>query len=135
MADVGCGTRDYWSRVPHFESLLSLISSEVEDVGRGIATLLAALKPASLRAGACSPKCKQSRLLLDSRYPDSSPEFNDDAHYSKTSKRGTGISRSTIYLRIAQGTFPKPVSLGERAVGWLEAEVNSGYNDELKRPQ
>ncbi len=38
-------------------------------------------------------------------------------------KRSTGLSRSTIYLRIAQGTVPKPVSLGGRAVGWLEAEV------------
>lgn len=38
-------------------------------------------------------------------------------------KRSTGLSRSTIYLRIAQGTFPKPVNLGGRAVGWLEAEV------------
>jgi prophage regulatory protein len=35
----------------------------------------------------------------------------------------TGLSRSTIYLRVAQGTFPKPVSLGGRAVGWVEAEV------------
>lgn len=35
----------------------------------------------------------------------------------------TGLSRSTIYLRVAQGTFPKSVSLGGRAVGWLEAEV------------
>ena len=35
----------------------------------------------------------------------------------------TGLSRSTIYLRIAEGTFPKPVSLGGRAVGWLEAEI------------
>jgi prophage regulatory protein len=38
-------------------------------------------------------------------------------------KRSTGLSRSTIYLRISQGTFPKPVSLGGRAVGWLEAEI------------
>lgn len=35
----------------------------------------------------------------------------------------TELSRSTIYLRIAQGTFPKPVNLGGRAVGWLEAEI------------
>ena len=35
----------------------------------------------------------------------------------------TGLSRSTIYLRIAEGTFPKPVNLGGRAVGWLESEV------------
>ena len=38
-------------------------------------------------------------------------------------KTNTGLSRSTIYLRIAQGAFPKPVSLGGRAVGWLESEV------------
>ena len=38
-------------------------------------------------------------------------------------KRSTGLARSTIYFRIAQGTFPKPVSLGARAVGWLETEV------------
>ena len=35
----------------------------------------------------------------------------------------TGYSRSTIYLRIAQGLWPKPVSLGARAVGWPAGEV------------
>jgi prophage regulatory protein len=35
----------------------------------------------------------------------------------------TGLSRSTIYLRVAQGVFPKPVSLGARAVGWPASEV------------
>jgi prophage regulatory protein len=35
----------------------------------------------------------------------------------------TGLSRSTIYLRISDGSFPKPVSLGARAVGWPEHEV------------
>jgi prophage regulatory protein len=38
-------------------------------------------------------------------------------------KASTGLSRSTIYLRVAEGTFPRPVSLGGRAVGWLEAEI------------
>ena len=37
----------------------------------------------------------------------------------------TGLSRSTIYLRIAQGVFPKPVSLGGRAVGWPASEVSA----------
>jgi prophage regulatory protein len=37
----------------------------------------------------------------------------------------TGLSRSTIYLRVSQGVFPKPVSLGGRAVGWVEAEIQS----------
>lgn len=35
----------------------------------------------------------------------------------------TGLTRSTVYKYIAEGTFPKPVSLGERCVGWLESEV------------
>ena len=38
-------------------------------------------------------------------------------------KTTTGLSRSTIYLRVAEGSFPKPVGLGGRAVGWLEAEI------------
>jgi prophage regulatory protein len=38
-------------------------------------------------------------------------------------KSTTGLSRSTIYLRIAQGVFTHPVSLGARAVGWPAHEV------------
>ena len=37
----------------------------------------------------------------------------------------TGLSRSTIYLRIAQGVFTHPVSLGARAVGWPAHEVTA----------
>lgn len=36
----------------------------------------------------------------------------------------TGLARSTIYKYISEGTFPKPVSLGERCVGWVESEVH-----------
>ena len=38
-------------------------------------------------------------------------------------KAESGLSRSTIYQRIADGLFPKPVSLGARAVGWPSDEV------------
>lgn len=38
-------------------------------------------------------------------------------------KAATGLSRSTIYLRIAQRVFTHPVSLGARAVGWPAQEV------------
>ena len=37
----------------------------------------------------------------------------------------TGYSRSTIYLRISQGLWPRPVSLGARAVGWPAMEVDA----------
>ncbi|WP_460089834.1 helix-turn-helix transcriptional regulator [Pseudomonas sp. S2_E02] len=36
----------------------------------------------------------------------------------------TGLARSTIYKYIAEGTFPKPVSLGDRCVGWVDSEVH-----------
>ncbi|MCP3679810.1 MAG: AlpA family transcriptional regulator [Gammaproteobacteria bacterium] len=39
-------------------------------------------------------------------------------------KQRTGLSRSTIYQRIAHGIFPHPIPLGGRAVGWDEKEIN-----------
>jgi prophage regulatory protein len=47
-------------------------------------------------------------------------------------KTRTGLSRSTIYLRVLQGTFPKPVSLGGRAVGWVEAEVQEWLQRQIE---
>ena len=38
-------------------------------------------------------------------------------------KEGTGSSRSTLYLRIEQELFTKPVSLGGRCVGWPASDV------------
>jgi prophage regulatory protein len=40
-----------------------------------------------------------------------------------TVKAETGASRSTIYLRIQQGLWPKPVKLGPRSVAWPASEV------------
>lgn len=40
-------------------------------------------------------------------------------------KQKTGQSRSTIYEKVQRGEFPAPVKIGERAVGWVEAEVDS----------
>ena len=36
----------------------------------------------------------------------------------------TGLGRSTIYKYITEGTFPKPVPLGDRRVGWVEGAVH-----------
>ena len=44
----------------------------------------------------------------------------------------TGLSRSTIYLRISKGMFPRPVSLGGRAVGWLENEIDDWLDRQIK---
>ncbi len=37
----------------------------------------------------------------------------------------SGYPRSTLYLRISQGLWTKPVSLGERSVGWPDNEVTA----------
>ena len=40
-------------------------------------------------------------------------------------KAKTGQATSTIYAAMASGKFPRPIPLGERAVGWLESEIDS----------
>jgi prophage regulatory protein len=36
----------------------------------------------------------------------------------------TGLSRSSIYLKVNKGTFPKPIKLGERAIGWIASDID-----------
>ena len=36
----------------------------------------------------------------------------------------TGLARSTVYKYIEAGTFPKPIDLGGRSVGWVDEEIN-----------
>ena len=38
-------------------------------------------------------------------------------------KEMVGLSKTTVYARIAEGTFPTPISLGGRSVGWIESEL------------
>jgi len=56
---------------------------------------------------------------------------------TKVLKR-TGLSNSTLYYFIAEGTFPKPVKLGKRTVAWKKSlvdewiesrEVSGGSNE------
>ena len=39
--------------------------------------------------------------------------------------RLVGLGRSTIYEMIAKGNFPRPVSLGRRAVGWIAGDIRN----------
>jgi prophage regulatory protein len=47
----------------------------------------------------------------------------------------TGLSRSTIYLRMANGEFPKSISLGGRAVGWLEEDIQHWLEQKRKESE
>ena len=44
----------------------------------------------------------------------------------------TGLSRSSIYLRMANMEFPRSVSLGGRAVGWLEADIDAWLEQKIE---
>lgn len=45
-------------------------------------------------------------------------------------KNKTGLSRSSIYLRMSNGEFPLSISLGGcRAIGWLESDIEQWLED------
>jgi prophage regulatory protein len=47
-------------------------------------------------------------------------------------KARTGLSRSSIYLKVIDKSFPPPINLGARSVGWLECEVSAWINDRVR---
>ncbi|MBI5461956.1 MAG: AlpA family phage regulatory protein [Gammaproteobacteria bacterium] len=53
----------------------------------------------------------------------------------------TGLSRSSIYAKLRRNkkrpgdfdpTFPRPVSIGSKAVGWVDSEVSSWIEARIK---
>lgn len=47
----------------------------------------------------------------------------------------TTLGRSTLYSYIRDGKFPLPVRLGDRHVGWVEAEVDAWLQTKIKARQ
>ncbi|WP_316177717.1 MULTISPECIES: helix-turn-helix transcriptional regulator [unclassified Bradyrhizobium] len=48
----------------------------------------------------------------------------------------TGLSRSTIYRKIAEGTFPAQLKISSNGTGWRESEVGRWIADPvLWRPK
>jgi len=47
-------------------------------------------------------------------------------------KNQTGLGRSSIYSRMKAGTFPQSISLGARAVGWLESDIDDWIDAQVK---
>lgn len=41
----------------------------------------------------------------------------------------TGLSRSTIYRKIAEGTFPGQLKISANGAGWRESEINGWVAD------
>ena len=47
----------------------------------------------------------------------------------------TGLKRATIYLHIKQNKFPKQFKIGDRAVAWLESDIDDWIDIHLARMQ
>lgn len=45
----------------------------------------------------------------------------------------TGLQRRTILNLRKKGRFPIPVPIGERAIAWLESEVNDWIEEKIKK--
>lgn len=43
----------------------------------------------------------------------------------------TGLSKTTIYLHISQGTFPRQIQLGKRSVAWIESEIEDWIEERM----
>jgi prophage regulatory protein len=46
-------------------------------------------------------------------------------------KATTGLSKSSIYARISEGTFPKQISLGQRLVVWVESDIQNWISEQV----
>ena len=49
-------------------------------------------------------------------------------------KAHTGLSRSSIYIQISRGEFPQQIKLGDRAVGWREADIENWVDGQRNWP-
>lgn len=47
-------------------------------------------------------------------------------------KARTGLSRSSIYLRMTNNDFPRSIPLGGRAIGWLEADIERWLSQKIE---
>ncbi|PBB27884.1 MULTISPECIES: AlpA family phage regulatory protein [unclassified Mesorhizobium] len=47
----------------------------------------------------------------------------------KTVLARTGLSRSTIYRKIAEGTFPAQIKISVNGAGWRESDINRWVAD------
>jgi len=44
-----------------------------------------------------------------------------------------GLAKGTIYLKLKEdSSFPKPINLGGRAVGWIESEIDEWLVERIK---
>ncbi len=43
----------------------------------------------------------------------------------------TSLSRSSIYVGMAKGTFPQSIKLSERAMAWVESDIDAWIDSRI----
>ena len=43
-----------------------------------------------------------------------------------------GLGRSSIYQKVKTGGFPKPINISERAIGWVESEIDDWISSRIE---
>ncbi|MES2934833.1 MAG: AlpA family phage regulatory protein [Pseudomonadota bacterium] len=80
--------------------------------------------PDSDRAPHISLKPSHTKTLQTALHPKRITTANRILRMAELKTR-IGLSRSTIYEFQNSGNFPRSISLGSRAVGWLESDVDA----------
>jgi prophage regulatory protein len=47
-------------------------------------------------------------------------------------KKRTGLSRSSIYMQMSEGTFPKAIHIGVRAIGWVDEQIDGWVQTKIE---
>ena len=77
-----------------------------------------------LRVLECLP-CLVSAVVRNSQQEAARPCANQHRIIRlKTVLSRTGLSRSTIYRKIAEGTFPAQLRISVNGTGWRESDIN-----------
>lgn len=53
----------------------------------------------------------------------------------KEVERLTGLSRSSIYRAMQEGTFPHSIKIGGRSVAWSSEDIEQWIHERLKQSQ
>ena len=71
------------------------------------------------------------KVQLPSDAPEANLRINRILRLPEVRSR-TGLSRSSLYERMHEKTFPSSISLGGRNVGWLESEIDAWIDNRVK---
>jgi len=73
----------------------------------------------------------KSSGYIENVYPQLMANFQQKLLRLPEVKATTGLSKSTIYARISDGTFPTQIALGPRLVVWVESDIQKWISEQV----